>query len=146
MATATFTKLAAKGGSFLLESPQPGDVFTPADLTDDQKLIGQTAEEFVVKEVLPLVKDLENKKPGLMAELVRKGAELGLMSGGTPEEYGGAGLDKVATTVLTEKISIYGGFAVTHGAHAGIGTLPIVYFGTEEQRKKYLPKLASGEW
>src|ERR1700741_385169 len=80
-----------------------------------------------------------------MAELVRKGAELGLMSGGTPEEYGGAGLDKVATTVLTEKISIYGGFGVTHGAHAGIGTLPIVYFGTEEQKKKYLPKLATGE-
>ncbi len=145
MATSVLTKPAAKGGSFLLESPAPQDVFTPADLTDDQKLIGQTAEEFVLKEVLPLAKDLEAKKPGLMAELVKKGAELGLMSGGTPEEYGGAGLDKVATTVLTEKISIYGGFAVTHGAHAGIGTLPIVYFGTEEQKKKYLPQLASGE-
>jgi len=145
MATATFTKPAAKGGSFLLESPLPGDVFTPADLTDDQKLIGQTAEEFVVKEVLPLVKDLENKKAGLMPTLVKKGGELGLMGGGVPEEYGGAGLDKIATTVLTEKLSIYGGFAVTHGAHAGIGTLPIVYFGTEEQKKKYLSKLATGE-
>jgi alkylation response protein AidB-like acyl-CoA dehydrogenase len=145
MATSVLTKPAAKGGSFLLESVAPQDVFTPADLTDDLKLIGQAAEEFVTKEVLPLVKDLEAKKPGLMAELVRKGAELGLMSGGTPEEYGGAGLDKVATTVLTEKISMYGGFAVTHGAHAGIGTLPIVYFGTEAQKKKYLPKLASGE-
>ena len=145
MATSVLNKPAAKGGSFLLESPAPADIFTPADLSDDQKLIGQTAEEFVIKEVLPLAKDLENKKPGLMAGLVRKAAELGLMSGGTPEEYGGAGLDKIATTVLTEKISIYGGFAVTHGAHAGIGTLPIVYFGTEEQKKKYLPKLASGE-
>ena len=145
MATSVLTKPAAKGGSFLLETPAPADIFTPADLSDDQKLIGQTAEEFVIKEVLPLAKDLENKKPELMAELVRKAAELGLMSGGTPEEYGGAGLDKIATTVLTEKISIYGGFAVTHGAHAGIGTLPIVYFGTEEQKKKYLPKLASGE-
>jgi alkylation response protein AidB-like acyl-CoA dehydrogenase len=145
MATATFTKPAAKGGSFLLESPLPTDVFTPADLSDDQKLIGQTAEEFVVKEVLPLVKDLENKKPGLMASLVKKGGELGLMGGGVPEQYGGAGLDKIATTVLTEKLSLYGGFAVTHGAHAGIGTLPIVYFGTEEQKKKYLPKLATGE-
>ena len=145
MATATFTKPAAKGGSFLLESPQPGDVFTPANLTDDQKLIGQTAEEFVVKEVLPLAKDLENKKAGLMASLVKKGGELGLMGGGVPEQYGGAGLDKIATTVLTEKLSLYGGFAVTHGAHAGIGTLPIVYFGTEEQKKKYLPKLATGE-
>jgi alkylation response protein AidB-like acyl-CoA dehydrogenase len=145
MATSVITKTAAKGGSFLLESPAPEDVFTPADLTDDQKLIGQTAEEFVLKEVLPLAKDLENKKPGLMAQLVKKGGELGLMGGGVPEAYGGAGLDKIATTVLTEKLSIYGGFAVTHGAHAGIGTLPIVYFGTEEQKKKYLPKLATGE-
>src|SRR6266566_2584201 len=145
MSTATLTKPAAKGGSFLLESPQPGDVFTPADLADDQKLMGQTAEEFVVKEVLPLVKDLENKKPGLMPALVKKAGEVGLMGGGVPEEYGGAGLDKIATTVLTEKLSIYGGFAVTHGAHAGIGTLPIVYFGTEEQKKKYLPKLATAE-
>ena len=146
MASSVLSKPAAKGGSFLLESPAPQDVFTPADLTDDQKLIGQTAEEFVLKEVFPHIKELEEKKPGLMAELTRKAAELGLMSGGTPEEYGGAGLDKVASTVLTEKISIYGGFATTHGAHAGIGTLPIVYFGTEEQKKKYLPKLASGEY
>jgi alkylation response protein AidB-like acyl-CoA dehydrogenase len=145
MATATLTKPAAKGGSFLLESPLPQDVFTPADLTDDQKLIGQTAEEFVTKEVLPFAKDLENKKPGLMPQLIKKGGEIGLMGGGVPEQYGGAGLDKIATTVLTEKLSIYGGFAVTHGAHAGIGTLPIVYFGTEEQKKKYLPKLASAE-
>ena len=145
MATSVVTSTAAKGGSFLLDSLTPQDVFTPADLTDDQKLIGQTAEEFVIKEVLPLVKDLESKKTGLMAELVRKGGELGLMGGGVPEEYGGAGLDKIATTVLTEKLSIYGGFAVTHGAHAGIGTLPIVYFGTEGQKKKYLPKLATGE-
>src|SRR5437660_7334376 len=145
MATSVVTKPAAKGGSFLLESPAPQDVFTPADLTDDQKLIGQTAEEFVSKEVLPLVKDLENKKPGLMADLVRKGGEVGLMGGGVPEQYGGAGLDKIATTVLTEKLSIYGGFAVTHGAHAGIGTLPNGYFGTEEQKKKDLPKLATGE-
>src|SRR5438309_2341012 len=146
MATATLTKPAAKGGSFLLESPQPGDVFTTADLTDDQKLIGQTAEEFVLKEVFPVIKDLENKKPGLMPQLVKKGGEVGLMGGGVPEEFGGAGLDKISTTVLTEKLSIYGGFAVTHGAHAGIGTLPIVYFGTEAQKKKYLPKLATGEW
>src|SRR5437764_717082 len=145
MATAIISKTAAKGGGFLLESPAPQDVFTPADLTDDKKLIGQTAEEFVLKEVLPLAKDLENKKPGLMPQLIKKGGELGLMSGGVPEAYGGAGLDKIATTVLTEKLSVYGGFAVTHGAHAGIGTLPIVYFGTEEQKQKYLPKLASAE-
>ena len=146
MATSVLTRTAAKGGSFLLESPRPEDVFTPADLTDDQKLIAQTAEEFVLKEVVPHIKELEEKKPGLMVELVKKAAELGLMGGGVPEEFGGAGLDKITTTVLTEKISIYGGFAVTHGAHAGIGTLPIVYFGTEAQKKKYLPKLATAEW
>jgi alkylation response protein AidB-like acyl-CoA dehydrogenase len=146
MATATTTPQGTKGGSFLLESPRPEDVFTPADLNDDQRLIGQSAEEFVIKEVIPQVKNLEAKKPGLLPELVKKGGELGLLSGGIPEQYGGAGLDKVATTVLTEKLSIYGGFAVTHGAHAGIGTLPIVYFGTEAQKNKYLPKLATGEW
>jgi alkylation response protein AidB-like acyl-CoA dehydrogenase len=146
MATATANKSAAKGGSFLLEAALPQEVFTPADLSDDQRLIGQTAEEFVIKEVFPHIKDLENKKPGLMATLVKKGGELGLMSGGIPEEYGGAGLDKISGMVLTEKLSLYGGFAVTHGAHAGIGTLPIVYFGTEEQKKKYLPKLATGEF
>src|ERR1700735_4269919 len=145
MATSTVSQNLLRGGSFLITPCTPDDVFTPADLTDDQRLIGQTAEEFVTKEVMPLVKDLENKKPGLMGGMVRKGAELGIMSGGIPEEYGGAGLDKIATTVLTEKLSIYGGFAVTHGAHAGIGTLPIVYFGTEEQKKKYLPQLASAE-
>jgi alkylation response protein AidB-like acyl-CoA dehydrogenase len=145
MATAAATKSAAKGGSFLLESPLPQDVFTPADVNDDQRLIGRTAEEFVIKEVFPHIKDLENKKAGLMASLVKKAGEIGLMSGGIPEEYGGAGLDKIAGMVLTEKLSLYGGFAVTHGAHAGIGTLPIVYFGTEEQKKKYLPKLATGE-
>lgn len=146
MATATISKPAAKGGSFLLETPQPQDVFTPADLTDDQKLIGQTAEEFVLKEVVPQIKDLENKKPGLMPQVLKRAGEVGLLGGGIPEQYGGAGLDKIATTVLTEKLSIYGGFAVTHGAHAGIGTLPIVYFGNDEQKRKYLPKLATGEW
>jgi alkylation response protein AidB-like acyl-CoA dehydrogenase len=146
MATVTAIPQGAKGGGFLLEATQPDAVFTPADLNDDQRLIGQSAEEFVVKEVMPRVKELEAKKAGLLPELVKKAGELGLLSGGIPEQYGGAGLDKVATTVLTEKLSIYGGFAVTHGAHAGIGTLPIVYFGTEEQKKKYLPKLATGEW
>src|SRR5262249_60346327 len=144
MATSVVTKAPARGGSFLLESPAPQDLFTPADCSDDKKLIGQTAEEFVLKEVLPLAKDLENKKPGLMAELVRKGGELGLMGGGVPEEYGGAGLDKVATTVLTEKLSIYGGFAVTHGAHAGIGALPPLFFWAGEEEKKKFVQLGNG--
>jgi butyryl-CoA dehydrogenase len=146
MATTTVPANMTKGGSFLLETTPLDQVFTPAQINDDQRLIGQTAEEFVVKEVLPRVKELEEKKPGLMVELVKKAGELGLLGGGVPEEYGGAGLDKISTTVLTEKISVYAGFAVTHGAQAGIGTLPIVYFGMEGQKKKYLPKIASGEW
>ena len=81
-----------------------------------------------------------------MVELLKKSGELGLLSAGVPESYGGAGLDKISVTVLTEKLSVYAGFAVTHGAQTGIGTLPIVYFGTEDQKKKYLPKLATGEW
>ena len=146
MANTALKRPAAKGGSFLLESPAPEDVFTPADLTDDQKLIGQTTEEFVLKEVLPVLKDLEAKKPGLMEGLCRKAADLGLMGPGIPEEYGGAGLDNVATTVLTEKISLDGSFAITQSCHAGLGTVPIVDFGSEEQKQKYLPKLASGEY
>jgi alkylation response protein AidB-like acyl-CoA dehydrogenase len=146
MATTATTVTITKGGSFLLEQATPDQVFTPADFTDDQRLIGQTAEEFVTKEVLPRAKELEDKKPGLMVELVKKAGELGLLGAGVPEQYGGAGLDKISATLLTEKISNYAGYAVTHGAQSGIGTLPIVYFGTEEQKKKYLPKLATGEW
>ena len=145
MATTTTLK-AALGGSFLLESPRPEDVFTPAELTDDQRLIGQTAEEFVTKEVTPLITELEEKKPGLMPQLLKKAGELGLLGGGVPEEYGGTGLDRISSTFLSEKISAYASFSVSLGAHSGIGTLPIVYFGTEEQKKKYLPKLATGEW
>lgn len=146
MSTTATPLTIAKGGSFLLDQARPEQIFTPADVTDDQRLIGQTAEEFVTKEVLPRVKELEEKKAGLMIELIKKAGELGLLSAGVPEQFGGAGLDKISTTVLTEKISVYAGFAVTHGAQSGIGTLPIVYFGTEEQKKKYLPKLATGEW
>jgi alkylation response protein AidB-like acyl-CoA dehydrogenase len=135
-----------RGGGFLMEESHPDEIFTSADFTDDQRLIGQTAEEFVTHEVLPHVQELEQHKPGLMAELLKKSGELGLLSGGIPEEYGGAGLDKVSTTLLSEKLSAYASFAVTHGGHTGIGTVPIVYFGAEEQKRKYLPRIATGEW
>ncbi len=145
MATPTLHLRTMKGGEFLLESCRPDEVFTPAQLTDDQKLIGQTAEEFVEKEVLPLVDELEQHKEGLMPQLLKKAGELGLLSGGIPEEYGGTNLDKISSTVLSEKLAAYASFAVTHGGHVGIGTLPLVYFGTEEQKRKYLPRLATGE-
>jgi len=134
-----------RGGAFLIASSRPEDVFTPADLSDDQRLIGQTAEEFVTKEVLPLIPDLEQHKEGLMAQVLKKAGELGLLGSAIPEEYGGSGLDKVSSTVLAEKVAGYASFAVSHGGHAGIGTIPIVYFGTEAQKKKYLPKIATGE-
>ena len=146
MATTATPGTLAPGGSFLLESPRAEDVFTPAELTDDQRLIGQSAEEFVTKEAIPLIPELEQHKEGMMASLMRKAGEIGLLGGGVPEEYGGSGLDRISSTVLSEKISSYGSFSVSVGAHSGIGTLPIVYFGTEEQKKKYLPKLATGEW
>ena len=146
MATTTVTPFAAKGGSFLVESVRAEEIFGPADLTDDQKLIGQTAEEFVAKDVMPLVAELEVHKEGLMASLMKKAGAIGLLGGAIPEEYGGAGLDKVSSTVLAEKLAGYGSFGVSHGGNSGIGTIPLVYFGTEEQKKKYLPKIASGEW
>ncbi len=134
-----------RGGAFLIASVAPEDVFTPADLSDDQRLIGQTAEEFVAKEVIPAIPDLEQHKEGLIARMLKKAGEIGLLGGAIPEAYGGTNLDKVSATVLSEKLSAYASFAVSQGAHAGIGTIPIVYFGTEAQRKKYLPKIASGE-
>jgi alkylation response protein AidB-like acyl-CoA dehydrogenase len=145
MATTTVSQTLTRGGAFLISPSRPEDVFTPADLTDDQRLIGQTAEEFVANEVMPLVPELEQHKPGLMAQLLKKAGEIGLLGGGIPEAYGGAGLDKISATVLAEKLSAYASFAVTQGSHAGIGTVPIVYFGSEEHKRKYLPKIATGE-
>jgi alkylation response protein AidB-like acyl-CoA dehydrogenase len=139
------TQTLNRGGAFLIATCTPGDVFTPADLTDDQRLIGRTAEEFVAKEVVPSIPDLEQHKEGLMAEILKKAGEIGLLGGAIPEEYGGAALDKVSATILAEKLAGYASFAVSHGGHAGIGTIPIVYFGTEEQKKRFLPKIATGE-
>ncbi len=145
MATTPVAQSLNRGGAFLITNSGPEDVFTPADLTDDQRLIGQTAEEFVTKEVLPNVPELELHKEGLMARMLKSAGEIGLLGGAIPEEYGGSGLDKVSATILAEKLAGYASFAVSHGGHAGIGTIPIVYFGTEEQKKKYLPKIATGE-
>jgi len=145
MATTSVSQVLNRGGAFLIAPCTPEDVFTPADLSDDQRLIGQTAEEFVQKEVAPLIPELEAHKEGLMAQQLKKAGEIGLLGGAIPEEYGGAGLDKVSATVLAEKLAGYASFAVSHGGHAGIGTIPIVYFGTAQQKKKFLPKIATGE-
>src|ERR1700691_1262435 len=146
MATAPVSQVLNRGGAFLLTPVRPEDVFTPADFSDDQRLIGQTAEEFVQKEVMPAIPELEaHKDEHLMAQMLKKAGEIGLLGGGIPEAYGGSGLDKISAAILAEKLAGYGSFAVSHGGHSGIGTVPIVYFGTDEQKKKYLPKLATGE-
>jgi len=134
-----------KGGSFLIESRSPDQVFTPEDLTDEHRLIAQTAEEFAVKEIVPNIEKMEGKDFSVSRELLRKAGELGLSSVEIPEAYGGLEMDKVTAAVIADNISKYAGFATTWGAHSGIGTLPIVYFGTEEQKRKYLPRLGSGE-
>jgi alkylation response protein AidB-like acyl-CoA dehydrogenase len=134
------------GGEFLITDAVPEDVFSPEDFTDEHRMIYETAKDFVEKEVMPHIDALEEKNPDLVRNLLSKAGELGLLSTDIPEEYGGLGLDKVSTTVVGEAVGNAGAFAVVHGAHTGIGSLPIVYFGNEEQKKKYLPKLASGEW
>jgi alkylation response protein AidB-like acyl-CoA dehydrogenase len=146
MATAPVSQVLNRGGAFLIIPCRPEDVFTPADFSDDQRLIGQTAEEFVQKEVMPAIPELEaHKDEHRMAQMLKKAGEIGLLGAGIPEAYGGSGLDKISAAILAEKLAGYGSFAVSHGGHSGIGTVPIVYFGTEEQKKKYLPKIATGE-
>lgn len=135
-----------KGGSFLLQSTDPMEVFTPEDFTDQQKMIEQTTSDFVDNEVMPKANEIDDQKEGMSVSLLKKAGELGLLSIDIPEEYGGMGLDKTSSMLVAENIGRTGAWAVSHGAHTGIGTLPIVYFGTEEQKKKYLPKFATGEW
>jgi alkylation response protein AidB-like acyl-CoA dehydrogenase len=148
MATITtpVTAKPAKGGSFLLEERDPRDVFTPEDLSEEQRQIAKTAVEFTLNEVLPAAADIEAKKLDVTKALLRKAGELGLMGVDVPEAYGGLEMDKVTSAVIAESISKLASFSVAFSAHVGIGTLPIVWYGTEAQKKKYLPKLATGEW
>jgi alkylation response protein AidB-like acyl-CoA dehydrogenase len=146
MATTTAVpKTRIAGGSFLLESRHPDEVFTPEDFTEQQRLIGQTAEEFTVNEILPNVEKMEHKDFSISRDLLKKAGDLGLSGVEIPEAYGGLEMDKVTAAVIADHIAQYAGFATTWGAHTGIGLLPLVYFGTEEQKKKYLPRLAAGE-
>jgi alkylation response protein AidB-like acyl-CoA dehydrogenase len=138
--------LAARGGSFLIEDRAPGEVFTPEDFTEEQRMIGQTADEFMEKEMVPRLPEILALKYETTRELLQKAGELGLLGVEIPEEYGGLGLDKVCGCLVSEKSAHDGSFAVSFMGHTGIGTLPVVYFGTEEQKRKYLPKFASGEW
>jgi len=146
MATITaLPKINIAGGSFLIEERTPAEVFTPEDFTEQHLLIAQTAEEFANKEIVPNIEKLEQKDFPLLRELVRKAGELGLSGADVPEQYGGMELDKVTSALIADRLAKYGGFSATWGAHTCIGTLPIIYFGTEKQKEKYLPGLASGE-
>jgi butyryl-CoA dehydrogenase len=147
MSTQTASPIvAAPGGSFLLETRTPAEVFTPEDLNEEQRQIAATAVRFAREEILPAVPAIEAKEPGVLAGLMRKAADLGFAAVDIPEEYGGMGLDKVSSTLITDYISVSASFSTAFGAHIGIATLPLVWYGTEEQKQRYLPKLASCEW
>ncbi len=147
MSTSTVTPIAAAaGGSFLLEGREPADVFTPEDLSEEQRQIAATADRFAREEILAALDDVEQKKPGVLEELMRKAAELGFTSIDIPEEYGGMGMDKTTSALVTDHLSVLASFSTTFGAHVGIATLPLVWYGTEEQKRRYLPKLATCEW
>ncbi|HVP63359.1 MAG TPA: acyl-CoA dehydrogenase family protein [candidate division Zixibacteria bacterium] len=141
-----FSKRKIAGGNFLLEQTNPHEVFTPEDFSEEHQQIAKTAEDFANNEILPVADRIEHKEFAVTRELIRKLSELGLTSVDVPEQYGGTEMDKVTSAIIADKIAKYGSFAVAFSAHVGIGTLPIVYFGTEAQKAKYLPKLASGEW
>lgn len=139
------TKSFIKGGSFLIEDIELDRVFTPEDYTDEHKMIAKTAEDYVQNEVIPQVEKLENHEFDISVKLLKEAGDLGLLGADVPEEYGGIALDKISSAIITEKMAVAGGFSISHGAHVGIGSLPIVLFGNEEQKQKYLPLLATGE-
>lgn len=134
-----------KGGSFLIEDVSYEHIFTPEDYNNEQKMIAKTTEEFVVNQVLPELEYIENHDFDRSVKLLKEAGELGLLGADVPEEYGGLGLDKVTSALIAEKMSRAAGFSITHGAHVGIGSLPIVLFGNEKQKQTYLPLLATGE-
>jgi alkylation response protein AidB-like acyl-CoA dehydrogenase len=138
--------VAAAGGSFLLEDRAPEEVFTPEDLSEEQRQIAETATRFAKEQLLPAVAQIEAKDEGVMRGLLRQAAELGFAAVDVPEEYGGLGLDKTTSALVADHISVNASFSTAFGAHAGIGTLPILWYGTEAQKQQYLPRLVSAEW
>ncbi|MDT7879389.1 MAG: acyl-CoA dehydrogenase family protein [Candidatus Hydrothermia bacterium] len=134
-----------KGGQFLVEDGRVEETFIPEEFTEEHKLIAKTASDFMEKEVLPYDNEIEKKNLDLLKKLLKKSAEYGFTGAEISEKYGGMGIDKRTSMILAEKFSIQSSFAITWGVQIGIGSLPIVYFGNEEQKKKYLPKIAKAE-
>lgn len=135
-----------KGGAFLLESISPQEIFTPEEFSEEQRLIAKAATEFVVGELEPVKEEIETMKEGLLPSLLRKAGELGFLSGDIPEEYDGQALDKVSIILMMEKLAQGGGsFMTAYAVHTGIGSLPIIFFGNKDQKRRYLPKIGTGE-
>ena len=135
-----------KGAEYLITAARPGDVFTPEDFTEEHRAIADTTTSFVKDEVLPVYERLEHQEKGLAASLLRKAGEAGLLMIDAPQAYGGLELDKVTSVLAADRMGPAGAFAVSYSAHSGIGTLPLVYYGTEAQKEKYLGKIITGEW
>ncbi|MGN7821925.1 acyl-CoA dehydrogenase family protein [Chitinophaga sp. 22536] len=138
-------KQALKGAEFLIRESVPEDVFTPEDFSEEQLMIKDMADQFISKEITPIVDRIDKLEEGLMPSLLEKAGEQGLLGASFPEEYGGLGKDFVTATIINEGLGAGHSFSVAMAAHTGIGSLPILYFGTEEQKQKYIPKLATGE-
>src|SRR5271155_4895315 len=145
MATTTIAIPKTKGGAFLIESRAPEEMFTPEDFTAEHRAIAKTTEEFFTKEVAPHLEEIHHAQHAVPAAILRKSAELGLTAVVIPEKFGGMEMDLTSMMVVAEGVARDGSYSAWHGAHTGIGTLPLLLFGTEEQKKKYLPKLASAE-
>ncbi len=139
------TKSIVLGGSFIIEDIDASSIVIPEEITEEQRMIAETTEDFVAGEIAPFDEAIEKLNYELTVEKLRKAGELGLLGADVPEAYGGLGLDKVSSTLISEKMTKASAFALSAGAHVGIGTLPIVYFGNEDQKQKYLPKLSTGE-
>lgn len=135
-----------KGGEYLITEVACEDIFTPEDFSDEQRQFAETTEQFIEKEIVPHLEEIENQNFDLVVEGMRKCGEIGLLMMDAPEEYGGLELDKASSMLVAEKISVGGSFSVAYGAHTGIGTLPLIYYGTDQQKEKYLEKIITGEW
>ena len=139
-------KNAIKGGEFIVRDTDPKDIFIPESWSEEQKMIAQMCDDFISNEVLPHIERIDAMEEGLMPSILQKAGELGLLGMSVPEDLGGLGVDFKTSLLATERLALGFSFSVAYGAHTGIGTLPLLYYGTEEQKKKYIPKLATGEW
>ncbi|NQZ77702.1 MAG: acyl-CoA dehydrogenase family protein [Ekhidna sp.] len=139
-------KKALKGGEFLIEETSAEDVFIPEEFSEEQKMMAAATQDFIDMEINPITERIESMEEGVMSGLMDKAGELGLLGVNVPEEYGGLGMSFNTGMLIADIMAAAGSFSTAYGAHTGIGTLPILYYGTEEQKSKYLPRLASGEW